>query len=81
VAGLKTLLRWVDRAARAEDADKVRAYAMNGAFRRALKRNGYFAVKSTLEVSVKVNAVQVPKGFYDETGTWHITYGDSDQDH
>jgi len=54
---------------------------MNGAFRRALKRNGYFAVKSTLEVSVKVNAVQVPKGFYDETARWHITYGDSDQDH
>jgi hypothetical protein len=81
VAGMKTLLRWVDRAARAEDADKVRAYAMNGPFRRALRRNGYFAVKSTLEVSVKVNAVQVPKGFYDETAKWHITYGDSDQDH
>ena len=32
-------------------------------------------------VSVKVNAVQVPKGFYDETEGWHITYGDSDQDH
>src|SRR5207237_139208 len=30
VAGMKTLLRWVDRAARAEDADKVRGYAMNG---------------------------------------------------
>ena len=27
------------------------------------------------------NAVQVPKGFYDETDGWHITYGDSDQDH
>ena len=81
VPGMKTLLRWVDRAARAEDADKVRAYAMNGPFRRALRRNGYFAVKSTLEVSVKVNAVQVPKGFYDETSKWHITYGDSDQDH
>jgi hypothetical protein len=81
VAGMKTLLRWVDRAARAEDADKVRAYAMNGAFRRALRRNGYFAVKSTLEVSVKVNAVQVPNGFYDETNKWHVTYGDSDQDH
>jgi hypothetical protein len=58
----------------------VRAYAMNAAFRRALRRNGYFAVKSTLEVSVKVNAVQVPPGFYDDTARWHITYGDSDQD-
>jgi hypothetical protein len=80
VAGLKTLLRWVDRAARAEDTDKVRAYAMNAAYRRALRRNGYFAVKSTLEVSIKVNAVQVPSGFYDDTARWHITYGDSDQD-
>ena len=81
VSGLKTLLRWVDRAARAEDSDKVRCYVMNGAFRRVLRRNGYFSVKSTLEVSVKVNAVQVPHGFYDETDGWHITYGDSDQDH
>jgi GNAT superfamily N-acetyltransferase len=81
VSGLKTLLRWVDREARAEDSDKVRCYVMNGAFRRVLRRNGYFNVKSTLEVSVKVNAVQVPKGFYDENDGWHITYGDSDRDH
>src|SRR5678810_419453 len=26
ISGLKTLLRWVDRAARAEDTDKVRCY-------------------------------------------------------
>jgi hypothetical protein len=81
ISGIKTLLRWVDRAARAEDSDKVRCAVMNAAFRRILKRNGYFAVKSTLEVGVKINAVQVPKGFYDDTGRWHITYGDSDQDH
>jgi hypothetical protein len=80
-SGLKTLLRWVDRAARAEDADKVRCYAMHGALRRVLRRNGYFNVKSTLEVSVKINAVQVPRGFYDDTDGWHVTYGDSDQDH
>ena len=49
--------------------------------RRVLRRNGYFQVKSTIEVSVKVNAVQVPKGFYGDTDKWHITYGDSDQDH
>ena len=40
-----------------------------------LRRNGYFNVKSTLEVSVKVNAVQVPCGFYDDTEGWHITSG------
>jgi hypothetical protein len=81
VSGLKTLLRWVDRVARAEDSDKVRCSVMHGVFRRVLRRNGYFNVKSTLEVSVKVNAVQVPKGFYDDTDGWHITSGDSDQDH
>ena len=53
---------------------------MNAAFRRILKRNGYFAVKSTLEVAAKVNAVQVPTGFYEQTAKWHVTYGDSDQD-
>jgi hypothetical protein len=66
---------------RAEDADKVRCSVMHGGFRRVLRRNGYFNVKSTLDVSVKINAVQVPRGFYDETDGWHITYGDSDQDH
>ena len=81
VSGLKTLLRWVDRAARGEDSDKVRCYAMHENFRRVLRRNGYFQVKSAIEVSVKVNAVQVPKGFYGDTDKWHITYGDSDQDH
>jgi hypothetical protein len=80
VAGLKTLLRWVDREARAEESDKVRCYVMHGPFRRILRRNGYFGVKSTLDVAVKINAVQVPKGFYDETGRWHLTYGDSSQD-
>jgi hypothetical protein len=78
VSGQKTLLRWVDRAARAEDSDKVRCYALNDAFRRILRRNGYFNVKSTLEVAVKVNAVQVPRGFYEQTENWHITYGDSE---
>jgi hypothetical protein len=54
---------------------------MHGALRRVLRRNGYFNVKSSFEVSVKINTVQVPKGFYDDTDGWHITYGDSDQDH
>ena len=32
-------------------------------------------------VTIDDRAVQVPKGFYDDTGKWHITYGDSEQDH
>jgi hypothetical protein len=78
VSGLKTLLRWVDRAARAEDSDKIRCYVMNGAFRKLLRRNGYFNVKSTMEVAVKINAVQVPRGFYEETDGWHLTSGDEE---
>jgi hypothetical protein len=81
VSGFKTLLRWVDRAARAEDADKVRCYALHETFRRILRRNGYFSVKSTLDVAAKINAVQVPQGFDDDTDGWHVTYGDSNQDH
>ncbi len=80
-SGLKTLLRWVDRAARAEDSDKIRCYTLNSAFRRVLRRNGYFVVKSSLEVNVKINVVQVPTGFYEDTGGWHVTYGDADQDY
>jgi hypothetical protein len=80
-AGLKTLLRWVDREARAEDTDKVRCYVTLAAYRKVLKRNGYFQVKSSLDVVVKISAVDVPDGFYDHTDEWHITYGDSDQDH
>jgi hypothetical protein len=53
---------------------------MHAGFRRVLRRNGYFNVRSTLEAGVKVNAVRVPKGFYDQPDGWHITYGDSDQD-
>ena len=79
VSGLKTLLRWVDRAARTEDSDKIRCYTTNDSFKRVLRRNGYFSVKSSLEVAVKVNAVQVPRGFYDHTENWHITFGDSDE--
>jgi hypothetical protein len=81
VAGLKTLLRWIDRAARAEDADKIRCYVTYGAFRRVLRRNGYFNVKSHLAVTAKVNAVQVPRDFYDKVDGWHVTHGDSEQDH
>jgi len=81
VSGLKTLLRWVDREARAEDTDKVRCFMMHAGFRKVLKRNGYFQVKSGIDVAVKVNAVEVPTGFYDQTDGWHITFGDSDQDH
>jgi hypothetical protein len=80
VAGLKTLLRWVDRAARAEDADKIRCYVMHGAFRRLLRRNGYFGTRSTLAISVKLNALKVPSGFHDDTSDWHITYGDAVKD-
>ena len=78
--GFGTLLGWVDREARRADSDKIRAFAMHAAFRRVLRKSGYFQVKSTMEFVVKVNAVDLPRSFYEQTDKWHITLGDSDQD-
>jgi GNAT superfamily N-acetyltransferase len=78
--GFTTLLGWVDREARRADSDKIRVYAFHEAYTRVLRRCGYFQVKSTMELVVKVNALEVPSTFYEETGDWHVTLGDSDQD-
>lgn len=75
-----TLLRWVDREARAADSDKIRAFAMHAGFRKVLKQSGYFSVKSTMEFVAKINALDLPSSFYQNTDTWHVTLGDSDQD-
>ncbi len=79
-SGFLTLLRWVDREARTANSDKIRAFAMHAGYRKHLKAEGYFAVKSTMEFVAKINAIDVPKAFYDSTETWHVTLGDSDQD-
>jgi GNAT superfamily N-acetyltransferase len=78
--GLQTLLRWVDREARAADSDKIRSFCLNAGFSRVLKQEGYSSVKSSLQFVVKVNAVSVPPDFYTRTDRWHIMLGDSDQD-
>lgn len=79
-SGLRTLLGWIDREARQADSDKIRAFAMHASYRRALKRSGYFQVKSTMEFVAKVNGIPVDAAFYERTDTWHVTLGDSDQD-
>jgi len=79
-AGFLTLLRWVDREARAADSDKIRAFALHAGFRKRLKQSGYFTVKSTMEFVAKINAIDLPPSFYAATDTWHVTLGDSDQD-
>lgn len=78
--GFATLLGWVDREARRADSDKIRGYAFHAAYGRSLRKSGYFQVKSAMHLVVKVNAVEVPTTFYQETDGWHITLGDSDQD-
>jgi predicted N-acetyltransferase YhbS len=75
-----TLLRWIDREARAADSDKIRAFAMHEGFRKYLRKSGYYTVKSTMEFVAKINAVSVPGAFYTDTKRWHVTLGDSDQD-
>jgi hypothetical protein len=79
--GLKALLRWIDREARAEDSDKIRCFTTHAAFRRALRRSGYFPVKSAATIHVKVNAEDVGADFYTRTDNWHFTIGDGEQDH
>jgi hypothetical protein len=79
-AGMKTLLRWVDREARAADSDKVRTYALHAGYRRRLRAAGYFTVKSAMELTVKINDAPVPEQFYEQTDCWHVTLGDSDLD-
>jgi GNAT superfamily N-acetyltransferase len=79
-AGLLTLLRWIDREARAADSDKIRTFALHEGFRRLLRKSGYYSVKSTMDFVAKINAVRLPDAFYGSTATWHVTLGDSDQD-
>jgi hypothetical protein len=79
-AGLQALLRWVDAEARAADSDKIRCYATHAGFRRMMRRSGYFQIRSSLMLTVKINAIDLPPGFYKDTDGWHITLGDSDQD-
>jgi hypothetical protein len=75
-----TLLRFVDREARAADSDKIRTFVMHADFRRRLKKSGYFQVKSTMEFVARINAVAVGDDFYRQRDRWHVTLGDSDQD-
>lgn len=78
--GLATLLRWVDREARAADSDKIRVFATHAVYRRRLRRSGYFTVKSALDLGVRLDPQLVPSTFYRDTSRWHVTAGDADQD-
>ncbi len=77
--GLATLLRWVDREARAADSDKIRVFATHAAYRKGLRRSGYFTVKSALELGVRLDA-SISPAFYRDTSRWHVTAGDADHD-
>lgn len=77
---VQSLLAWVDREARANDSDKIRTFAMHAGLRKLMRRSGYFQVKSTLQFTIKINAVDLPADFFKQTDRWHFTLGDSDQD-
>ena len=79
--GITTLARWVDREARSHDSDKIRCHVTHASFRRVLRRSGYFVVKSGIDLTVKVNAVPVPRGLYTSVDEWHFTLGDGELDH
>lgn len=78
--GFQTLLRFVDREARAADSDTIRVFSTHQAFNRLLRRSGYFGVKSPLTFTAKINIRPLPEGVGERTGDWHVTLGDSDQD-
>ena len=79
--GLKTLIRWVDREAHVADSDKIRCYVTHAAFRRVLRRSGYFVVKSGVELMVKVNETPLAKAVAGSSDGWLFTLGDGDLDH
>jgi GNAT superfamily N-acetyltransferase len=76
-----TLLRWVDREAQAADSDKINVYATHAGFRKLLRKSGYYPRRSDAEFVAKINAAAVPAAFYASPDHWHVTAGDSDQDH
>lgn len=78
--GLWTLLRWIDREARAVDSDKIRVYTTHADYRKALRRSGYFSVKSSLALAVRLDQQHVRPDFYRSTGRWHVTLGDASVD-
>ncbi|HEY8551349.1 MAG TPA: GNAT family N-acetyltransferase [Vicinamibacterales bacterium] len=77
---LVSLLRWVDREARAADSDKIRGFCLHAGYRKILRREGYAQAASSLQFVVKINEIDLPADFYQRTDDWHITLGDSDQD-
>ena len=79
-AGVLALLRWLDREARSADSDRIRTYITHGGFRRLLKKSGYYQTKSSVQLVAKMNALDVPRTFYDTPDTWHVTLGDADLD-
>jgi GNAT superfamily N-acetyltransferase len=81
-SGVLTLLRWIDREARAADSDKIRTFALNEPFRKLLRQSGYYQRrKAGIEFVAKINAIDVPPGYYTGRDSWHVTLGDSDVDH
>jgi len=76
-----SLLRFVDREAQAADSDKIRVFATHAGFRKLLRKSGYYPWRSSMEFVARINAVPVDTAFYTSADGWHITVGDSDQDH
>jgi hypothetical protein len=79
--GVLSLLRFVDREAQAADSDKIRVFATHAGFRKLLRKSGYYPWRSSMEFVARINAVNVDAAFYTSADGWHITAGDSDQDH
>ena len=79
--GLATLLRWIDREARAgrlrQDPRRSPCTPASGGCSR---KSGYFVVKSTMEFVARSTPAPCPAGLLRGHRRWHVTLGDSDQD-
>jgi hypothetical protein len=77
---LRLLLRWVERHAFAAKADVIRVFVMHEAFTNTMLATGYVTGPATLRLVAKINALDLPRAYYESSTGWHVTIGDSDVD-
>src|SRR5262249_12635623 len=77
---LRQLLRWVERQAYATSSDVIRVFVTHESFTNTLLAAGYVSGPATLRLVGKINALEVPRTYYESLSEWHVTIGDSDVD-
>jgi hypothetical protein len=63
---------------RAKGVARVQCFAMNRNLGRVLRRRGFFTGRSPMQFCVRARGSA--RGPLDDTGRWHVVFGDSDMD-